>query len=128
MVGARRLGKSTDLRRLIQDHESEFIYDIRLGGFVAQDIWDKPEELTAFIDVSMRNPASYLRAAVLGWDYPISRESMALLDLIDVTGRANAGRKWKPVPRPWKNKGQRIGATELPRDEAIERLRLNAGK
>lgn len=128
MVGAHWLGKSAELRRLAEEHESAFVYDIRAGGFAYRDIFENPDELTAYLDAVMRDPSSRLHAALNGWDYPLSRESMLILDLIDVTGRANAGKKWKTRPRPWRVKGQRIGATELPREEAIERLRANAGQ
>lgn len=77
--------------------------------------------------VAAQDPASPLHAAMHGWDYPLSREGMLLLDLIDVTGRAHAGKKWKQLPRPWpKSRGQRFGTTALPRDEAVELLRVNA--
>ena len=90
---------------------------------------DRPVELAAYISVAAGLPESPLHAAIHGWDYPLSREGQLLLDLYDLTGAANSSKgKWKPVKRPWRDRGHRIGQTDLPREEAIELLRRNAGR
>lgn len=73
---------------------------------------------------------SPLHAAVRGWKYPATREHLAILDLIDVTGAAASTKKrpWKPVPRPWEGVGVRVGGTSLPPDEAKALLARNAGR
>lgn len=76
-------------------------------------------------------PESVLHRALHGWTYPMSVEGQLLAALIDLTGQANTkrGRQWKPVARPWKNANEeRLGWTNLSRDEAIKRLRENAGR
>jgi hypothetical protein len=37
------------------------------------------------------------------WDYPVSHESMVLMDFFDLFFRANSKKKAKPYPRPFKN-------------------------
>lgn len=129
MAGACGPGKIWGLRGLAQGHESEFVYALRSGGFTVEDACQNPEEAYAYVEVVARDPASPLHASLHGWDYPLSREGMLILDLLDLTGRANAGKKWKSLPRPWpKNRGERFGTTALPRDEAIAILAANAGR
>lgn len=60
------------------------------------------------------DPASRVGAAVAGWSHPVSRESMTLADLFDVTVKVNSGRRTpKPYPRPWDEKPVRT-STSLP--------------
>jgi hypothetical protein len=47
------------------------------------------------------DPASHLAAAVNGWEYPISREAIALADIFDITVAAAGGDT--RYPRPWDN-------------------------
>ena len=61
-------------------------------------------EADRLVTVILRDTASPLTAELAGWDYPLSREAMALADLFDLTVAAHAGRKAKDVtryPRPW---------------------------
>lgn len=47
-----------------------------------------------------------MAAAIEGWDHPISREALILMDHFDLDMAVNAGKKKpKPYPRPWKVKG-----------------------
>lgn len=50
-----------------------------------------------------RDPTSAVAAAQAGWDYSLSREGMALMDLYDLMHAANSkhGARIKPYPRPW---------------------------
>lgn len=59
------------------------------------------------------DPTSATAAALEGWDHPISREALILMDLFDLEHRVNSTRKPKPHPmRPWKAKTvQRMGRT-----------------
>jgi hypothetical protein len=78
--------------------------------------------------VATRSPSSVLYAARAGWDYPVSREWMAVADFIDAFYSANSKRKPKPYPRPWKdNNTSRLGKTSLSPAEAREVLRKNRG-
>lgn len=128
MDGVRRTGKSLELHALLTEHPEPFIYELRRGGFRAEDVRARPVEVAAYMSVVATLPESPLHAAIHRWDYPLSREGMLLLDLIDITGAAAIGKKWKPLKRPWRAVGQRFGHTELPREEAIELLRRNAGR
>jgi hypothetical protein len=60
------------------------------------------------------DPASMIAAAIEGWDFPLSREAAAILDLFDLEHVKAAGRKAKPHGgRPWANakRQQRFGNT-----------------
>lgn len=105
------------------------MFELRRGGFKAEDITRRPTEVLAYISVARTLPESPLHAAIHGWKYPLSREGMLLLDLMDLTAQLQVGKKWKPLKRPWKNpSGERFGQTELPPEEAKEMLRRNAGR
>lgn len=70
------------------------------------------------------DPSSHVAAAIAGWSYPLSREGMAALDLLDVTIQVNSGkRKPKPAPRPWDAPEKRIGVMALPQSEIRAALR-----
>lgn len=57
----------------------------------------------------MGDPSSHVAASVAGWQYPLSREGIALLDLFDMTGRASWGKKHKAHPRPWDDPPKKFG-------------------
>jgi len=73
------------------------------------------------------DPSSAIAAALEGWDYPISREALAILDLFDLTVAANSDpKKPRPAPhsgRPYKpddKTRQRFGDTGgRSRDEVV---------
>jgi len=48
----------------------------------------------------LANPSSAFHAAVAGWTFPVSRESLYQLDLIDILLMRWQGDKYKPYPRP----------------------------
>lgn len=68
------------------------------------------------------DPTSQISTALAGWDYPTSREAMALMDAYDLSHMvawSNAGGKGakpKPYPRPWRTAEvegvRRLGNTE----------------
>jgi hypothetical protein len=51
------------------------------------------------------DPSSRVAAAVHGWDHPTTHEVRVLMDLYDLTRRANTDKRHqsriKPYPRPW---------------------------
>jgi hypothetical protein len=53
------------------------------------------------------DPSSHVAAAVSGWSEPVSREALALMDLVDLqvmfrwVDAGKKGQKPKPYPRPW---------------------------
>ena len=53
----------------------------------------------------LNDSTSYTYAKVRDWDYPVSREWLALAYLWDLTLSVNVKKKdFKPYPRPYKNK------------------------
>lgn len=49
-----------------------------------------------------RDPTSAICAALSGWEYAISREAMATMDLFDLTQAVNSdGKRITRYPRPW---------------------------
>lgn len=58
-------------------------------------------ELAALIHSLLEDPASRFHAAVSGWTYPVTREAINQLDLMDLLLMRWQGDKFKPLPRPW---------------------------
>lgn len=48
------------------------------------------------------DPSSALAAALAGWDHPISREALILMDHYDLDRGVAGDKRWKGYPRPWK--------------------------
>jgi len=105
--GRRRAGKILGLLELIEEHRSALRYDWRtrfhkgLDESVPDEIgWSEALDL---VKILRADPASMLAAAMEGWDHPISREALILMDQFDLDMAVNAGKKKpKPYPRPWK--------------------------
>ncbi len=71
------------------------------------------------------DPASAISAALNGWDYPLSREALALLDLYDAYTDVHY-KGPKPYPRPWASKpksGVAKPDASLTQEEIIAALR-----
>ena len=74
-------------------------------------------EVVRLVEILTNDPSSAIASALAGWDYPISREALALLDLYDLTMMANSDtKKGRPNPhpgRPYEVAGnrQRVGNT-----------------
>lgn len=69
-------------------------------------------EAIRLISLLRRDPTSWVASELEGWDHPISREALILMDLFDLDHKVAAGKKTpKPHPgRPWKNRSvQRLG-------------------
>lgn len=84
-------------------------------------------EAARLVSVLQCDPSSATAAAVAGWPHPVSRESLALFDLIDIQGTSLAGRKWQTYPRPWAQQSDNVirrgDAAGRSREEVIEILR-----
>lgn len=53
------------------------------------------------------DPSSAIAAAIEGWDHPISREALVLMDLFDLEHSVNSKKTPKPHHgRPWASKGE----------------------
>lgn len=69
--------------------------------------------------------SSMVAAALNGWDYPVSREALALFDLYDLTANTHF-KKPEPYPRPWASKpksGRTKPDASLTQEEIIAVLR-----
>ncbi len=54
------------------------------------------------------DPSSAIAASLEGWDHPIDRQTLAVLDLFDLTAAINAKKTPKPHGgRPWKQSDER---------------------
>ncbi|MGG7507971.1 hypothetical protein [Plantibacter sp. YIM 135249] len=85
-------------------------------------------EVAACLSVAARDPESVLHAAIHGWDHPVSREWMMLANIFDSSEANRLGKKFKPMKRPWPERGaQRIGHTALSPDQAMRLLEENRG-
>lgn len=120
---------------LIEEHYAALSYDWRHRfGLGLESIVDGTlswREAWGLVERLALDPASHLCAAINGWDYPLSREAMALADLYDLTAVANTDkrhrRSLKPYRRPWKNtKGRRSKTPAV--DQAAVRAALDARK
>ena len=65
------------------------------------------------------DPSSHVGAALAGWEHPVSREALVLMDLFDLQHRSKAKQTPDPYRRPWPdpNKKQVGTGTRLTPDE-----------
>lgn len=89
---------------MIEAHRGAFEYDWRTRFHVALSTvgeamsWGEAYRL---VQVLNRDPSSAVSAAIGDWEYPVSRDALALMDLYDLQHMAKSKRKPKPYPRPW---------------------------
>lgn len=85
--------------------------------------WGETLRLTAQL---LRDPASHVAAACLGWSYPLSQEAITLADLYDATTRVHF-KKVPPYRRPWEmDRGERRRGNAAGRTPSQVRDILNA--
>lgn len=69
-------------------------------------------EAIALVRELLGDPTSHTAAAIAGWEYPCSRETAALADLIDLIHHAHTDPKKRsqitPYPRPNQNHTQPV--------------------
>ena len=91
------------LTGLIEKHRGAFDYDWRTRfGLGTEDIggrmsWGEATRQTRTLSL---DPSSHIAAALAGWEYPVSREALVLMDLFDLQHISKAKRKPSPYPRP----------------------------
>lgn len=94
---------------LIAQHRGAVEYDLRHRFHLGlRDVGSTVSmfEVARLVVILRSDPSSAIAAAMEGWDHPISREALILMDLFDLDMAVNAGKKKpKPYPRPWKQKG-----------------------
>ena len=84
---------------LIEEHRGALEYDWRLRfGLPLSAVGASMDygEAMRLVGILVHDPSSQIAAAVNGWDFPITRETLAVLDLYDLEGIKAAGSKWKP--------------------------------
>jgi len=63
-----------------------------------------------------KDPTSQVAAALSSWLYPVTRESLVLMDYYDAYSRATFKRP-NPYPRPWDSPVKRYGRAAYTTDE-----------
>jgi hypothetical protein len=115
----RELGGILGLAELIDEHRSAFEYDWRtrfrlpLTVVGASMSWGEAGRLATIL---AKDSTSQLAAALSGWLYPVTRESLVLMDYYDAYARATYKRP-SAYPRPWDMPQRRYGQTRLTREE-----------
>lgn len=83
--------------------------------------WGEAVSLTRIL---CQDPTSWVASSMSGWEHPVSRGALVLMDLYDLTHAVNAGkRKPKPYPRPWKVTESKVARSNLTREETLAALR-----
>jgi hypothetical protein len=100
---------------LIDAHRAAFEYDWRARfrkplRIVGRSMtWGEASRLTMRL---ARDTSSEVGASLAGWQYPVSRQALAIFDLYDATANAHF-KKPKPYPRPWDPAPKRYGNASL---------------
>ena len=108
MAGGLSRGGILGLLDLIEEHPGAIEYDWRTRFHApASDIgtaypWDESLRL---VKILRADPSSMIAAAFEGWDHPISREALVLMDLYDLDMQVATGGKVrdKHQGRPWRS-------------------------
>lgn len=75
------------------------------------------------------DPASRVGAAINGWEFPVSREVLVLMDLFDLTHQiawrqgGSKGARPKPYPRPMRGKRKTRPRPTISQSAVMEALR-----
>lgn len=125
-----------ELVELIDEHRAAFDYDWRTRFGMPVEVvggrrmsWG---EACRLLERLMLDPSAHITAAVAGWDYPLSRESIALAGIYNATAKAHFKDPslW-PVPWPQETAGTVIGGADeqvLTQEQIDQVLRDMAGR
>jgi hypothetical protein len=85
-------------------------------------------EAVLLVAALLQMPESRLQATMSKWKHPVSREWILLRDIFDLQATAQAKKKPKPYPAPWKqNNGTTLGRADQPRGHVLKQLkRMNS--
>lgn len=90
---------------LFEEHRGAFEYDWRqrFGKSLAvvgtrKMSWGEAWRLTSIL---LGDTSSQIAAALAGWQHPIDRTGLILMDLYDLQHMSKSSKKVKPYPRPW---------------------------
>lgn len=88
--------------------------------------WGEAWRLTRIL---ASDPSSQVAVALSGWDHPLTREALAVMDLFDLQHRVawgqggRKGAKPKPYPRPWPDRTKSRPRPSVSPEVAIAALR-----
>ena len=82
--------------------------------------WGEAVSLTR---VLCQDPSSWVASALAGWDHPVSRDSLVLMDLFDLTHTVNSKRRPTPYPRPWRSTDKKVAKPTLSQEDVLAALR-----
>jgi hypothetical protein len=101
MDGAHSRPKRWLLGQIVQEHEAELVVDLRKLGIDPSEV--DLDELLLIVDVLLRDPTSWLHAAVAKWKHPITHEWSVLVSMWELLAQVNTrkGRKAPRFPKPW---------------------------
>lgn len=109
MAGRCDGGGIAALLDLLEEHPAAFAYDWRTRFHLGLDCIPETMgwvEAVGHVRLLSRDPSSMIAAAMQGWDHPITREAVVLMDLFDLMHAANSDPKHgRPDPhtgRPWR--------------------------
>lgn len=115
---------------LIAAHRGAVEYDWRTRfGLGLDDIGvdQSLQEAARLAEILREDPSSAISAVLRGWEHPVSREALVLMDVFDLNHMVAAGgKKVKPhAGRPGQQgrKVEKRGKTTLSREEALALLR-----
>lgn len=117
------------LLELVEAHPAEIAYDFRSRFNLSYtDIGVKVGWLEAvyLVAVLMKDPSSWLQAAVSEWEFPVSREWIVAVQTFDLHAAVNS-KKPKPYPTPWPNANtKKLGSKNQSRNDVLTALeRMN---
>lgn len=112
---------------MIDAHRAAFEYEWRARFHLPLDVVGKSMtwgEAWRHTRTLAGDPSSYVAAAVAGWEHPLTREALVLMDLFDLQHlAANPKRKPKPYPRPWPDRTTSRPRPTVSPERAIAALR-----
>lgn len=121
-LGGSAGGSGELVARLVSEHRDELAYDFR--HLYSASIWGVAgHEFGALTVALLADPASRLHAVVSEWEYPLSREAMSHLSVIDVLLMRWQGQKYKPWPRPWDKAAITQRAQRITDERLLRKLR-----
>lgn len=78
----------------------------------------------------VNDPSSAVAVALNGWEYPVTFEAIAVMNLFDLMHEiawaqgGGKGARPKPHPRPWPKQTTKLAKPTVSQDEVIAALRL----
>lgn len=99
-------GKSWWLLGVLREHRGAVEYDFRARFGVGLSVIGRGmslAEAARHVERFRSDPSSALAAEVEGWDHPVSRLEVLVMDLWDLTAASGGSRTPPRYPRPWRS-------------------------